>query len=359
MHIRVLGLPKYGQLGASSRLRIIQYEPVLRTRGISVQVDPLLSDRLLAQRYLSKLYGTRGLVDAYCQRFARLLDRRSHDVLWIEKEALPWTPLWLERTLLGDSPFVLDYDDAVFHTYDKHPSALVRGIFGSRLDGLMARATVVVAGNDYLAQRAVDAGARHVELLPTVVDLDRYEANRVEKSSAADGLPRIVWIGSPSTVRYVQHIRDCLISLASDIPFVLRIIGGGEVKMPGVQTETIPWTVDTEVHSIGTSDVGIMPLIDSSWERGKCGYKLIQYMACGLPVVASAVGVNAEIVESGVNGWLATSPAEWHEALRRCLTDSALRDEMGRAGRMKVEQRYCLQQTGPIMANVLRHAAGS
>jgi glycosyltransferase involved in cell wall biosynthesis len=359
--LRVLVLARYGSLGASSRLRILQYLPLLRQSGLEVTVQPLLSDGLLQARYRDGGYGVRALIRAYAARSEVLLRRRHFDLVWVEKEALPWWPLWIETALLRGVPYVLDYDDAVFHNYDLHARALVRRLFGRRIDGLMAGASLVVAGNRYLAQRALAAGARQVEILPTVVDLERYPhrpgASAIPPATVVT--PRIVWIGSPSTARYLQVLREPLAALARERPFILRVIGGGAVDLPGVQVETVTWSEATEVADVGACDVGVMPLLDSPWEQGKCGYKLIQYMACGLPVVASGVGVNPEIVEQGDNGFLAETPAEWLDALRGLLADPSRREAMGAAGRRRVERSYCLQQTGPKLAALLRSATQS
>lgn len=356
--IKVLALTKYGHRGASSRMRFLQYFPWLEEASIQVAVLPLLSDEMLQARYLRGAYSMAPLLKAYASRCRALLGRRQFDVVWIEKEALPWAPLWLERALLRGVPYVLDFDDAVFHNYDQHPNPWVRRLYGKRLDGLMAHATLVVGGNNYLAQRARDAGAQRVEVLPTVIDLDRYPAPlHTSNFAVVCGVPRIVWIGSPATAHYLQLLREPLETLARSQPFVLRVVGGGEIDLPGVQIEVVPWSEATEVTSISTCDVGVMPLIDSPWERGKCGYKLIQYMACGLPVVASDVGVNSEIVQQNVNGFLARSPADWQVALGQLLSDAALRTRMGQAGRQRVEQHYCLQRTGPLLVNWLHLAA--
>ena len=279
--LKVLALTKYGRLGASSRMRSLQYLPWFEQAGLQVTVQPLLLDELLQARYNQGGYGL-SLLWAYARRLRALMARHQFDVVWIEKEALPWWPLWLELVLLRGVPYVLDYDDAIFHNYDQHANALVRRLFGRRLDGLMAQATLVVGGNHYLAQRAWDAGAPWVEVVPTVIDLVRYpHASGASETALAalpvvDGLPRIVWIGSPSTVRYLQLIREPLQALAVRHPFVLRLIGGGPINLSGVQVEVVAWTEATEVENIGACQVGVMPLQDSVWERGKCGYKLIQ-----------------------------------------------------------------------------------
>ena len=171
--VRILALTKYARLGASSRLRTLQYVPLLAGEGIEVTVQPLLTDTMLQLRYEQGSYGKAALFRAYAKRCRQMLLRRKFNVLWIEKEALPWWPLWAERALLHGVPYVLDYDDAIFHHYEQHAHPWVRRIYGRRLDELMAGAALVMGGNSYLAQRARDAGASWVEVVPTVIDLER------------------------------------------------------------------------------------------------------------------------------------------------------------------------------------------
>ena len=362
--LKILLLARYGRLGASSRLRTLQYLPFLQLADLEVVAIPLISDNLLQSRYKFGKYDSLSLFYSYAKRLYILVTCKQFDLVWIEKEALPWLPLWFELSLLQGVPYALDYDDAIFHSYDQHTNAIVRRLFGRRLDGLMAGASLVVGGNYYLAQRARIAGAPWVEVVPTVIDLMRYpyaletSATALEELPFADGLPRIVWIGSPSTVRYLQLIREPLQALSVHQPFVLRVIGGSEVDLPGVNVEVVAWTEASEVENIITCQVGVMPLLDSVWERGKCGYKLIQYMACGLPVVASGVGVNPEIVLHGENGFVANTTDEWVTSLGKLLQSPTLRRQMGTVGRQRVENEYCIQKTGPRMAQLLQSAAG-
>jgi glycosyltransferase involved in cell wall biosynthesis len=223
----------------------------------------------------------------------------------------------------------------------------------------MAKAALVVCGNAYLAQRATAAGAARVEQLPTVIDLSRYtlQSRPQAVGNVQDPVPRIVWIGSPSTAKYLALLAEPLQVLAQTMPFVLRVVGA-QFALPGVQVECVPWSEATEVADIAACDVGVMPLQDSAWERGKCGYKLIQYMACGLPVVASDVGVNGEIVQAGVNGYLARNNDEWLNALKALLSDAAVRHQFGLLGRQRVEDVYCIQKTGPVFAQWFAEAAG-
>lgn len=355
--MKLLCLTRYGQLGASSRMRFLQYMPWFERLGIKCTIVPLLNDNQLADRYREKKYSFSSLLRSYCRRMFGLWQRHNCNLVWIEKEALPWLPAWFERWLLSGVPYVLDYDDAIFHNYDLHSSAIVRCFLGKRIDHLMAGARLVVAGNSYLAQRAREAGASCVEIVPTVIDLDRYSI----KSFVSDKPEplRIVWIGSPSTTRYLEMLREPLAELSRRFTIQLRVIGGEAFSIPGVDIDVVKWSEDTEAASLQACDIGVMPLLDSPWERGKCGYKLIQYMACGLPVVASPVGVNSEIVCPGKNGFLAGSDEVWVDALGELLSDPLLRRRMGAAGRKLVEEEYCIQQVAPRMAELLRNAGES
>jgi glycosyltransferase involved in cell wall biosynthesis len=352
--MNALFLTRYDRLGASSRMRFLQYQPWLQKQGVEVTVQPMLSDELLLARYQRGAYGLLPLFRAYADRLETMLERRHFDVVWIEKEALPWFPAWLERWLLRRTPYVLDFDDAIFHNYDLHRSAWVRRVYGRRIDRLMKDARLVIVGNRYLEDRALAAGARWIEVIPTVIDLARYPAKQAYLGATK---PRIVWIGSPSTVQYLLELAEPLCVLSKRQPFTLRVIGGGAITMPGVDVESLPWSADTEAAVIAECDVGIMPLRDTPWEQGKCAYKLIQYMACALATVASPIGANRDVVIDGETGFFADTSDSWIEKMELLLSDAALRQRLGRAGRARVEAEYCLQQTTPRLVRLLTEAS--
>lgn len=351
--MKILFLTRFGQQGASSRLRALDYIPWFKSASIEATVSPLFNDAMLSRKYRYGDYGLMGLLATYLKRVCVLATTRQYDLIWIEKEALPWLPAWLEKWLLRGRPYVLDFDDAIFHNYDLHRFDWVQRVYGRRIDRLMAGARLITAGNQYLANRAIASGARWVEIVPTVIDLRRYAAKTVYSKLSE---PRIVWIGSPSTVKYLLGLAVPLGALSKLRPFTLRVIGAEVKNMPGVNVETLPWRLNTEAGLIGECDIGIMPLQDSPWERGKCGYKLIQYMASGLPVVASGVGVNSSIVRVGENGLLANSGDEWVAALGQLLNSADLRRDWGMAGRQRVEDEFCTQKIGSRLAQLLRTA---
>jgi glycosyltransferase involved in cell wall biosynthesis len=245
---------------------------------------------------------------------------------------------------------VVDYDDAVFHRYDMHPSFIVRAFLGHKIDRVMRNAALVIVGNEYLAERSLQAGSKNVELLPSVVDVRRYS----QKTAMDDTGFTIGWIGSPVTAPYLDIIRDAVTAVASDPSIRVSLLGAGSADpFPFIPTTKLSWDEEREL-SIGRNfDIGIMPLLDGPFERGKCGYKLIQYMAGGLPVVASPVGVNRQIVEHGVNGYLAHSTDDWIFALRTLKHDIDQRYEMGQAGRNKAEKMYNLNVTAPKLLTLL------
>ncbi|WP_420024722.1 glycosyltransferase family 4 protein (plasmid) [Cereibacter azotoformans] len=347
-------LSRYSRLGASSRLRMMQYLPYLAEVGFAVQVAPFFPDD-----YLLRLYRRDSalgpVLRAYLRQLNRLRAVRSADLLWVEKETLPWVPWALERRLLPrQMPCVTDYDDAVFHRYDLHRSRMVRRLLGSKIDQVMSASALVTAGNAYLADRARAAGARQVEVVPTVVDMGHYAVRTLQGSPVS----RIGWIGTPSTwTEYMAPMMPLLTEVAAKAGGRIVTVGAGKAAAAHPLVDVLPWSEDTEVTRIQEMDIGIMPLTDTPWSRGKCGYKLIQYMACGLPVIASPVGVNAEIVEHGVNGFLATTENEWREALTTLLRDPDRRRRMGAAGREKVEKHFSLQVWGPRVAQMLRNVA--
>lgn len=353
--MKVLMLSRYGKLGASSRMRFYQYLPSLDEAGIEVTVAPLFSGlyvRGLQQNSRDPIE----VAKAYATRVRALLRSQDFDLLWVEKETLPWLPAWLEKLLMASkAPYVLDYDDAVFHYYDNHRSAAVRALLAGKHPALIRDAALVVAGNAYLADFAQSAGAKKVAIVPTVVDLARYQVGR-QKQFADGALPCIGWIGQRSTASFLEPYATLFEQFSAN-GFARFAAIGIDAAALGFPMSSIAWTEETEVASISSFDIGIMPLIDGAFERGKCGYKLLQYMACGLPVVASPVGVNQQIVEHGVNGFLAETEDEWRQALQTLLSDRVLRQRMGQAGRQKVEREYSLQVTGPVLARLLVAAA--
>ncbi|MCG8551721.1 MAG: glycosyltransferase family 4 protein, partial [Desulfobacterales bacterium] len=244
--------------------------------------------------------------------------------------------------------------------YDMHSNKWVRRFLGQRIDRIMKHAALVIAGNTYLADRAHAAGTKRVEILPTVVDIDRYPLDTVHTGTGAsksEGCFTIGWIGSPITAHYLYSVQPVLEEVGKEVGACLMTIGAGPVNIKQIRVKDVAWSEKTESQFLNQIDVGIMPLPDTPWARGKCGYKLIQYMACGKPVIASAIGANIDIVNHEKNGFLVSSQKEWISALTRLSKDKQLRKKMGYHGRKKVEQHYCLQITAEKLLYLLESCA--
>jgi glycosyltransferase involved in cell wall biosynthesis len=352
--MKVLLLTRYSRSGASSRLRYYQYLPFLNAQGVDVDVYPLFGEKYLKRLNAGQPQNPASILSAYLHRIYRLISCRAYDLLWIEYEALPWLPDWVER-ILGRCviPYIVDYDDAIFHRYDQHSSQWVRSLLGHKIDAVMRNARLVIAGNAYLYEKAVQSGAKWVEWLPTVVNSTRYRL----KSSGNNPVFTIGWIGSPTTVAYLEPVYAALVRLNQRSGIRLVLVGGHPKDISGAfPVECRSWSEETEVEQILDFDVGIMPIPDDPWAYGKCGYKLIQYMACGLPVVASRVGANIRIVKEGVNGYLASTDNHWEQALRALQENPELRQAMGSQGRRDVEAHYSLQVAAPRLANLIRNS---
>jgi len=340
-------------MGASSRLRTLQYIPLLEKQGFEFTVQSLFDDTYLKNLYSHKERSKPVLGKLYFKRLLTLFTVKSYDIVWIEKEVFPYLPAFAEQVFaLFDINYVVDYDDAIFHNYDLSSNKFVRFFLGNKIDKVMKNASYVFAGNRYLARRAKLAGSKRIQLVPTVVDHLRYKKN---KQSVEDVLT-VGWIGSPSTQKYVVEILPELLIAHQRHPFRLLLVGATtdiHKELKGLDVDVRNWHEQTEAELISTMDVGIMPLKDGPWEKGKCGYKLIQYMACGVPVVASDVGVNCEIVENEKAGLLAKKKSDWSDALLKLLESTELRENCGKAGRSIVENKYSIAVQMPVLQHVL------
>jgi glycosyltransferase involved in cell wall biosynthesis len=358
--IRVLALSPIPEEGAGCRFRVSHYIPYLQANGIHVTVLPFYTPEFF------KLVYQRGHFARKAAAFSRLVARRfrvlreleNYDLVWLYREAIPIGPPVIERAIVRRGvPIVFDFDDAIFLRNVSEANRIVSVLKSTRRVGeIVGFSEHVMAGNSFLGDYARRFSAK-VTVVPTTVDTTRFRPRADRDTIPADG-PVVGWIGSPTTYHYVEALAPLLKELALRHRFTLKISGAGKpVHFDGVRVSDVPWSMANEVELFNTCDVGVYPLEDDDWARGKCGFKAIQFMACGVPVVAAAVGVNREIIRDGENGFLASTPAEWRAKLEQLLTDADLRRRFSIAGRQTIEQRYSLQGTAPLIADILRNAA--
>lgn len=356
--IRVLALSPIPIEGAGCRFRIAQFVPYLRDHGFDVTISPFYSREYFSFVYRPGHFVKKfvGAIPLLWRRLRELRHIRDYDMVFLYREAIPIGPPLIERAVARRGvPIVYDFDDAIFLPNVSAANQRLSFLKApARIAELIGLSTRVVAGNDFLAAYA----RRHnpaVTVIPTAVDTDYFVPRAAPRSSEA---PLVVgWIGSPTTFPYLKTLAPVLREVAHTHAFTLRVSGAGEpVAFPGVTVEALPWSVADEVRLFNTCDIGVYPLHDDDWSRGKCGFKAIQCMACGVPVVAQAVGVNREIIRDGENGFLASTPDEWVAKLGRLLTDPALRQRFAHAGRATVEERYSLRVVAPRLEAVMRQA---
>lgn len=360
--LRVLALAPYPETAPSTRFRVAQLRPALAEAGVDVTLHPFLPGPLYAAVLRGgPLEAAHAVVRGF-ETVRGVLDGAGRfDVVLVQRGI----GLFLDRSFLSalvgwGTPVVYDFDDAVFLSQERGRRWLETLRKPAETTAAFCRAArVVLAGNAFLAGFARDAVGRgereRVRVLPTVVDTDRFVP-----APATRAVPVLGWVGSDSTVPYLEALAPALRELARRVPYRLTVVAGSRrPHLPGVEHDFVPWRPDAEVSLVQALDVGLYPLDDSPWSRGKCGFKAIQYLACGVPCVASPVGVLEDIVLPGETGLLAGDAAAWVEACARLLGDADLRARLGGAGRDLVSARYSVRHAAPLMAEALWEAAAS
>ena len=375
--MKILYLTKYTRLAGSSRMRSYQYFPYLEKAGMQVTVKSFFDDAYLKDFYAGKK-NISAILKSYVKRLGVLFSVFSYDRVVIEKEIFPFLPAWAEWMLkqLGIQ-YIVDYDDAIFHNYDQSSNPIIKKFLANKIAKVMRFSGTVVAGNQYLADYATRSGAKNIEIIPTVIDLERYpvknsdshlklppnvilsgvEGRAGERSASENNQKFVVgWIGTKTTFeKHLLPCKDWIKALQIQDPNIrFHIVGITEDMDLGKNVQYIRWTEDTEVAEILKMDIGLMPLQDSKWEKGKCAYKLIQYAACGIPGVASDVGMNKEVCIDGETGFIATSNEEWKERILFFKNEIEERLRMGTNARKLVEQKYCIQVTSEKWIKILK-----
>jgi glycosyltransferase involved in cell wall biosynthesis len=357
--LKLLALSPIPEEGAGCRFRIVQYRPALEAAGFDVTLLSLFTRDFFRLVYRPGSYVSKSITFAglAARHLASLTHVDRYDLVFLYRELLPLGPALVER-LLGrrrHPPMVFDFDDAIFLPSVSDANRLIAALkVPGKVATIVRSSDRVIAGNEYLAAYARRFNP-DVVTIPTSVDTTRWIPRTTQPSSDAARRLVVGWIGSPTTAHYLQLLAPVLAQINATHPFTLRVSGAnGAVAFPGVDVENVEWSLDREVELFNTCDVGIYPLPDDEWAKGKCGFKAIQFMACGVPVVAAAVGVNRDIIQDGVNGLLASTTGEWVDKLRRLLSDAALRARLADAGRRTIEEGYSVRVNGPRLAGALR-----
>ena len=311
-----------GMQVAASRYRVLQYLPYFEAKGIDTEVREF-PDGMKAWR-------------------AALGTIRDAAVIFVQRKRLPLYVLLALRRM--GKKIVYDFDDAVMfkNSLSPNPYSLRRKMSFRRM---VAKSDLVIAGNKFLRSEAERAGARRIEVVPTPIDRERYHG----KAYAPTDRVNIGWIGDHGSIHYMESYKDLWEEVGRRYGdrVLLTIICDTFIDTERIETRKIKWTSDHEIEDLASLDIGVMPLFDDLWSRGKCGFKIIQYLGVGVPAVCTPVGINRDVVEDGVNGFWATTREEWVEKLSALIEDGDLRERMGRAGRDRIIEGYTVQSCAP------------
>jgi len=345
--LSVLCVSVYPAEAPSVYHRITAYQADLFARGIRLEVEGLITPRLFRNRRRRGLWASlfKAAMFAYCclvRLPALLIKVRRYDAIIIQREFFPLGKPWVERLICRLNPNVVyDLDDAIWFVPSNSVNQRKRFWYPNRVSELIAMSRRIVVGNRFLADYAHQFH-RDVHILPTGYD-DlggwRHHSNEA---------PIIVWIGNLGNACYLQELIPVFRKLVERYPFKLRLIGGDDIfdlPMQGIPVEYLHWRREAEAEWLSTSDIGIMPLWDMPYEKGKCAFKLIQYFSAGLPVIASPVGINRELIQAE-NGYLAQSEADWESALSQLVGSSELRTTMGKNNYRLYKARYAREVIG-------------
>ena len=337
----------------SQRFRFEQYFDILTKAGHQYRVQSFLDERGWDTLYQpGKVFRKAfSVIAGFARRWRLMLTLADYDMVFIHREAAPVGPPIFEWFIakVKRKKIVYDFDDAIWTT-DKTDESFIAKLFRwrSKVGYTCKLASVVSCGNDYLANYARRFN-QSVVVNPTTIDTSYHKPVSKNPSN------RIIigWTGSHSTLKYLDELMSALKVIGEKFPNTsMLVISNGSSSLPH-----IPWKIEREIEDLAKIDIGIMPLPDDEWSKGKCGFKALQYMAMGMPTVASPVGVNTLIIEDGVNGLLCSTHAEWIEKISTLINDTGLRKKIGEAGRQTVEQRYSVVSNTSTFLSLFERSA--
>ncbi len=358
--MRILFIEPYPIEGPSSRYRIEQYIPYFKHNGIECVVRPFVSSKFYRIIYKKGFYFQKMLffLQSTLSRFFDIFSALKSDIIFIHLEAFPFGPPLFEWVLSkAGKKIIYDLDDAIYMGITSSANSFLRYLkCPSKIKKIIKMADHVITCNGYLADYAKKYN-KNITVIHTSVDTEKFKPINKEKK---EGLI-IGWIGSHSTAKYLSELKGIFVRLVSGrYHFVLKIIGAGDeydFDVPGIEIIKLGWNLKDEIDQFQSLDIGVYPLPDNEWTRGKTGFKTIQYMSVGVPCVVSAVGANKSIVEDGINGFIAASKEEWIKKISMLIEDVDLRKRIGSNGRQTAEENFSIKVNAPKYLHVIRSLA--
>lgn len=355
--MKVLFLTPHPEEGASTRYRVKQFFPYLESNGIECIFRPFLSPLFFRVVYKNGgvLKKSFNLLKGIFNRTRDFVSSAGIDVVFVHLEAAPLgLPVFENLFALCKKPIIYDLDDAIFIKEANTVNRLACFFkSASKIPRIISKSGQVIVCNEYLENYAKRFN-RNVTMIPTSVDTDKFTVKdyALQKQKIVIG-----WIGSHSTACYLTQLAKVFPELAKKYEFTLKVIGSNRKDIfPGINAVYNNWSLENDICEFQSLDIGIYPLPDNEWVKGKTGFKTVQYMSVGVPCVASRVGRNISIITSGVNGYLASTQMEWIEKLSLLIENADLRKSIGLAGRKTVEERFSLKVNAPKYLEVIRKA---
>lgn len=346
-------VPYPTDIAPSQRYRIEQWTAHLAEQGISIHLLPAVDRNLMRLLHKPGHNVEKAIMAllALPRRLAEALSVRRYDAVLIHRAATIAGPAFIERLLknLG-RPVIFDFDDAIYLLHTTHANRRLGWLkFPGKTELLCRISDHVVVGNRYLSAYASQYN-RNVTVVPTSVDVDRYRP----VDHGETGRVVVGWTGSSTSQTHLEMFAPMLAGITSRSDIEFRVLSDRKPSLPGVLFTWRPWSPESEIAEMEAFQIGIMPMPDDEWSRGKCSLKALLYMAMGIPAVCSAIGANREIITHGENGLLPASADEWIAAILALVDDPALRYRLGRAGRRTVEKRFSAAHSASLLAGVIR-----
>ena len=362
--VKVLFFLLDGDTNASSYLRVLQYLPLLRQHGIEPHLARPVPQPLYERLVENSEFGMKEKVAFYglflLTRLLDVLRAGRYDAVVIQRDLFPFGPPWLEALLFKINPHVVyDTDDPVYLKPSFTPNTIFQRLRRyDKVAHVVRRARWTSVSTEAIARWARQYNPS-VAVVPMVLSMPQYDTARANAHRTHSDKVVLGWSGTGGSVQYLESLASALRRVAETHPIEVRVISGAweEVHLRGVPLDARPWSADTVLAEMAEFDIGLTPLHDLEFEREKFPSKALQYMALGIPVVASKVGIISEVIVDAQNGLLATTEDEWVDRLTRLVSDAQLRHRLGRAGLETVRDRFTVEKTAPVLAEGLRLAA--
>jgi glycosyltransferase involved in cell wall biosynthesis len=351
---RILFVAPYPQSKApSQRLKYEQYYSYFREAGYEITTSSFIDDEFWQIVYKpgntgKKIYFT---LRSYFRRIQDLFSLGSYDVVYVHLWVTPIGPPFFEWLFRKFSKrLIYDIDDLIFLKPKSKSNPLINWLKSSNKSTYLMRvADHVITCTPHLDKFVRKFNEKTTDISSTI----NTKVYRPRKDYAIKGKLTLGWSGSHSTSKYVYLLREVFLKLKEEVDFRLLVIGDKDFEIPGIEVVAIPWQEHSEVEDLSKIDIGLYPLPDEEWVLGKSGLKALQYMALGIPTIATAIGANFRVIENGVSGFLVNNNDEWLDAIRQLAQQESLRASIGQKAAERVEQYYSINANAPVYLDIV------